>query len=264
METRTMTPAETAELAALRRRAYGPAADIGADAAALARLHELERAAVPTRHRTEAAPVGAEPDAVVTAIPEFAVQDEPGSALTAAATGWKSIPPASVSAPVEPRTLTRIRRFGHRHPLSTVVGVTVLAAAFTGIATLAAQARPEAVLPVLDDAAAAPEFLTRSGMLDYLGIASDAEVTVYGSYEGMDAYAAAAHLGGDCLFVARDEAFLGYSCGRGGLDPMIDMLLGTEFPESDFDAPVGTLLRFIHRGDHVEVWVGEPDSPPTA
>ena len=50
---------DVAELAQLRRRAYGPGADIGADPAALARLDELEtriRLRFASPERTSAGP----------------------------------------------------------------------------------------------------------------------------------------------------------------------------------------------------------------
>ncbi len=63
-----MDAATRAELAALRRRAYGPDADIAADPAALERLIELEARALEDQHvmvdsARALAPVGPDTDA---------------------------------------------------------------------------------------------------------------------------------------------------------------------------------------------------------
>jgi hypothetical protein len=107
---------EVAELAALRRRAYGPGADIDGDPAALARLDELE-----TRVRLGIAPSG--PDVE----PEPAVVPDAVAASTGAAA-------VIVNEPDSPAP-----RFGRRTVLvaGTVVAAVVVVAVAVGRATSA-------------------------------------------------------------------------------------------------------------------------------
>ncbi len=70
-----MSTDDLAELQALRARAYGPAADIADDAAALERLNELERAARRAEHpEPQLDPESAEPDPGAVLLAEFAAE----------------------------------------------------------------------------------------------------------------------------------------------------------------------------------------------
>ncbi|AZS38377.1 hypothetical protein CVS47_03033 [Microbacterium lemovicicum] len=114
-----MSVDDDAELARLRRRAYGPDADIAADPVALARLDELEQAARP------------QPE------PERAPEPDPTPAAAASA----RLSEAPVAAAVVPGPSARPRAQWH---LALIAGVGVLAVLMAASAWRGAELEPVA------------------------------------------------------------------------------------------------------------------------
>lgn len=234
------------ELESLRRRAYGPDADIAADPEAAGRLDRLERAARATtgtrdasgRNRQDPAPHHDHPAHVPHHTPE---------ALTAPAPDPPDEPPARSP-------------WWRTHPLWLAIAtVAVSAAVAMGIAYVAAGPPPDESLAMTGDTPT--EALKRN--LQWLTATHDIDRDSIVGHEGfaeMSVWTGRTDTGLRCLFLTAGDAYeLAASCMPAGLDPKIDFTLYSGMAELvGDDLPDGTALRFVHRGDVVDVWVRPP------
>lgn len=252
------------ELQLLRLRAYGPDADIAGDAEAQARLSELE--AAQRRQLTPFAEAAASDPAPVT-VPDLAgrpvvdsesaaAQPAPWSrrrrwailggaiaalALNVAVVAWLSqlLTEDSAAIPAETSTATMPRlHAGH------VFGYYVPS--------------PDYVLAVRSVGFQADAPNDQHGTLELLGISPD-ELRRYESFQGLNVWSAESRYGLTCLLVAVPvqglrEGLSTEGCSLGGLDAHADL------PPTGGDG----LIRFVLRGDHVNVYVYESGADPNA
>lgn len=249
--------ADLAELSELRRRAYGPEADIGGDAVACARLIELEAAlgfasalrpieepgsanewrdASETEALPELMPVGAAPEAPA----------EPGRAQD--------------SAPQK-----RAARWWQRRAaiavdiVAAVLAVGVLASVLTppaGDVTL--HARTDVPLEASVELASADE-------LNYLGI-SPSDVRLYEEFRGLNIWSGPRGTSTTCMFVTTDaRPRWRVDCAPWNAEPTIDLIQYRESSrlsgiEAWGDMPVGSMIRLILRNG--AVLAQTVDAPP--
>lgn len=248
------------ELADLRRRAYGPDADIHADPVALARLSELERMREAERGRRDApagasaAPAAAPSESAVT-VPAASVSAD----VAAAPRGEPAVvePAPIVSASRLPRVFRSPRRLWIPWAASLVVVAVVTA--WTAAAIVGASSAPDATLravPTPTDAAAEYQ---ADGLQD---------IAVFESFHGLRVMAGqlnAQH----CLFILVEPTFgngsFGGNCSAGAFPVIADIVLepgGAEVPQQAIDElGQGTALRFTLEGDVVRVYVGRSPEP---
>lgn len=262
------TPTESSrdELRRLRERAYGPAADIHDDPVALARLHELENAALsPTApesgpdsppDETIAADVSDDALSQVGAFPSFA---EPDGADPVGADD----PTPSPSDVREPVTDATAPRPWWRRRIPVLWAGSVVVALLLGVGlTLGVQAveagkvavlseDPEGEWPAQQLGPVAEEF---SRFEDFYGLSIAARSV--GS-----AWADAAI---PCIWLYRDDdATLGIAssgCSAGSFPAQASFIVSAGSPvELREHFPVGTALLFVHEGSHVHVYAQAPD-----
>lgn len=268
---------ESDELQHLRRRAYGPDADIGADAAAQARLSELETAErrgatpiagsaptsvpqpvnmAPTEHESrggsvtvhdpaegppaESRPIGGGPAAPWWRRRWFAISSGALAALILIVAGivWMSQPQADEPAAVPTETsMATVQRL----PAGLGQGSYVPAPDF-----------------VLGPESVAAQPFDPHGILELLGVSLD-EMRRYENFQGLNVWSSESRYGLTCLFVAVPgqgirEGLSGEGCSLKGLDTSVDL------------PPIGGdgLLRFVLRGDHVNVYTYEVGADPNA
>ncbi|GAA5027971.1 hypothetical protein ACFQRL_05995 [Microbacterium fluvii] len=230
-------PEADAELAALRRRAYGPGGDISGDATALARLRELETLG---RDAGSGAQDGPRP---TPAPPADAPRppSTPSDAVTA--------PPVAGDdgAAVAPSLRHRIGRW----PLLAAAAAAGAAAALIATALLAP--RPTATLAPVSAAQATGGFPADSA-LDWYGLTRQ-QLTAFQAFEAARPWAGVNDEGAQCLFVAVAAEWAAAGCTPAGLDPVVDVTVTADSPLSD-DLEVGSVVRFTRHGDGaVEVYV---------
>jgi hypothetical protein len=261
------------ELAALRRRAYGPDADIGADPAAQRRLAELEQLVrVDDVEDTER-------DDSAASVPARHAAASPASSAG-------SQPSASPSDPQprDRRRATRIALFA-----AAVVGVLgvglVLGVALGGLLGLGAGIGVGSGVgltePAGTDQADAPNAAAPLGSPPdlSLGIAARAgergagwasSLEVWGvmagtmmpheSFGDLDLWTASGVSGSRCLVFSLDGRVVTAECAGGNFDPVFDVTLGDRTRSISFGSalPDGTVIRFVARSDAVDVWIREP------
>jgi hypothetical protein len=243
-----------AELADLRRRAYGPDADIAEDAAAAARLRELERLRRPSE---PPAPTGPEES------PAHGAEPAPRERAERAA----AADPAGDHGSADAQPITAVPWW--RRPV-------VLAAAIAGVAGLVlglvipAGSAPHPARTLGVAGGAPPEAFSDDAVrqaLDYLGVqpASMRELDRYGDIQP---WIARAGQGSTCLLLSSVRAgltggFFGVSCTPPGVDWVVDVRLDGRTPMSvpDRSLRTGSLLRFQGSGDTVGLFI--TPAPPT-
>ncbi|WP_104166853.1 hypothetical protein [Cryobacterium sp. N22] len=261
---------ESNELDRLRRRAYGPGADIAGDAAAQARLAELEAA-----QRRQPAPIGeaaaSAPDPIPERVPVLgsghgsrsdsasSPQPEDGASAEHESAGSKTID----GAPAAP--WWRGRRW------FAILGGAI--AALAVIAALVAWMSPRApeyvltpdyafppdfVLALKSDSVDADEPKDPHGTLDRLGLDAD-EMRRYEDYGYLSVWSGESRYGTTCLLVAHpvqglNEGIGAEACSADDLDTIADLMQTT-----------GSLTRFVLKSDHVVVYeylrAAEPSAP---
>jgi hypothetical protein len=254
------TPELRDELRALQRRAYGPAADIHHDPAALARLTELESlvaAVVPpssTSTDVHAAPAGsvAGPFASLT----DSASEPSGEPETAA--------PAGPTTAVEPERAPRRPRPSAIFALTAVGALVVAAATTTAITTAAGTTGdvrqvatlgedPEFQPPLFMDA----ESATVRGFERFHGLVV-METSQRWLGPGTDACLVIT-AGGDVSNESqRFQGRMFVGCGAGDFRAATQFTVAPGLPRELIDRyPVGTSLQFVLDGDRVGVFVGE-------
>lgn len=244
------------ELARLRRRAYGPDADITADPAAQARLAELEAA-----HAGRPVAVGAD-----ASVPPVAATSGP---LAGAREDARTEPVDPFATPALVRAQERPAR--RRRTWILMAGVAITALALVAAIDIASMGTPEPeALTSDDDAGEADAVLApvtgRAGpfdphdALDRLGLRAD-ELQRYESFTGLAVWSGASRFGTMCLLVAQPlqgvgEGLGAEGCAPYGADTLAELLVA--------DSSAQRLLRFVLEDDHVDVWVYETPADPGA
>lgn len=241
-----MSPERSRELADLRRRAYGPAADIARDPVALARLHELEDL---LREEEPANVVPQEPavrDPAPTTSEVPAVPAEPAQERA----------PETSSAPEGARVAAPRRSWWQRVPVWAVaVASALLGVVLTLSAVNLAADHPDATL---NPAAEPPEVpvqwdeLLRGWDLDPTTTRS------FGAFREIDVWAVRSRIGAPCLMLSSRGRPFSVGCASQDLDPVVDFTVQSGMLGIlNDDLRDGTLLRFVARDDRVDVWVRE-------
>jgi hypothetical protein len=254
-----MDPAEQAELAELRRRAFGPGHH--ADPADLDRLRELEERAGGVRP-APSAERGREVPASRRAVPTDADADADADAAASA-----TRPDDDDDATAVPATARRRRR-AILWAASIVVPVALTAVL---VAALAAPPGRQVAVLQLDPDQPLPEY-----MRDYFGGAETGSARFHGLTlvrleNDRSAYP---QVRGECLSIEPSRAALaatvGGGCAAGAFGASAQFVVNSGAPEELRDAyPVGTALLFDLRGDAVHVRVDDsgrlpsPTRPPT-
>lgn len=230
MDAPPLSSERSRELAALRRRAYGPDADIDDDAAAVDRLHELEALARP-REESEPAPsvssdeVPAQTDDTAAESPDAALPDP----VEAARPWWRRIPVWAIAA------------------ASVAVGVAIGA----GAVSLAAP-RPDAILRI--DASAGERSANWERDLSAWGL-SAGSAQPYEDYDGLGVWMVNSDDGSRCILLEDEGRPVTVNCVGGGLDPVLDVTMYADMGAFfDTERPTGSVTRFIARGSAIEVW----------
>lgn len=254
MDVRTLSVDEERELAELRRRAYGPDADIADDPTALRRLHELEEG-----HRSA-------PDAP-------RVEEEVGEAIPAPAPssrdrltdpvsdGTESDAPPSEHDAVtesEPR-----RRWWRRVPVWSIAATALVVGIAVGAAGIGATV-PRADVVLRAVASEGGRDAAWQQELRSWGISPDSAVA-FEHYNGVGVWTASSDEGSRCIILESGERPINATCVGGGFDPILDVtLFGGMDDAFDSPPPAGSVIRFIAREDAVEVWVRERQSVEAA
>ncbi|WP_344063581.1 hypothetical protein [Microbacterium pumilum] len=249
MDAPSLTPERSRELADLRKRAYGPDADIAHDPEALERLHELEeqlRSDTPEPVVLEAA----EPAAAVAP----AVDARNGS--TAMASPVASEPP---SAPA-PLPSQKSRPWWRRVPLWVSLAIIGLLGVLVGIMVPAAVAPgADTTLHPSENPVLALDDEWLSSMLDWLQV--NEPPTEFEPFDNLQVITAISETGSTCLVVFWVNQWSDASCTPDGLTPTVDFVAypGSPQPLDDI-VPVGTVIRFELHGDEVDVTLREPEA----
>lgn len=269
---------DAAELAELRRRAYGPGADIADDPAARARLEELEERARPSSSGapTQASAEDSVPPVALPAWANRGGEEAPSRQEdTDAATGAEDAATAGSTTehdpdeehdpgeeqdadPRAPRTgrLAAVRSALRERRTWIVggIGLVVGAAVAVGLANYPWNA-PDRVLHLDPDAGSLQTSDYRE-WLPPLGIDLDS-ARVFESVRGFTPWVVDLESGGRCLLLSQSEGsgILNIACAGEGGDPTLDVLPGMWGPGATVP---GSTIRLVARGDTVEVWFRGP------
>ena len=269
--------AESDELQRLQRRAYGPNADIAGDAAAQARLSELEAA-----QREQLSPA-VDAARVAARLPERS-PTEPrwhrrrwlaivgggivALALIGALIVWRSQLLASepASIPTDSSTATMLPiPDGGVQPGAPDDGLAPLPVPDDGVQPGAPDdgRAPDYVLELKSFGAEAVQPKDLHGTLDSLGLSSD-QIVRYQDFRGLGVWSGESRSGMACLLLAHPgqglrEGIGDEACSPEGVDPIAQLRLGSGSTGPGFldGLPIGSLLRFELKGDRVYVYVDE-------
>jgi hypothetical protein len=279
MDAPALTPAEARELADLRRRAYGPAADIGSDPGAQARLDDLQARA---HGHSDTAPAATRPPAVwrrpgngpaemVAEAPETVpappksvrptdVSDDHVTARGDVLSDRPGEDPAAAAAGSRPfAALARVPVLGW-----IVIGCTLLLllAVAWGVTQLTAD-RADVVLEVVDGEGPPPEYLAVG--LPGSGPLVPSRFERYETYRSLEIWAAQDANGQRCLVVRTpdlERIGAGGSCVPAGLDPVYDYIIWGGLPPAVTEGlPQGTVIRFALVDGAVRVWLRTGPGP---
>lgn len=247
-----MSPERSSELAALRRRAYGPSADIALDPAAQQRLSELEELARP--------PLVPPAETLDPLTPEFDRADD----AEAPGAGRHRLPgadPTSLAAELtdaSPAAPPADRPWWRRIPLWSVTAVIGIAVGAAIALTWPNDDAPPPDLTLGIDPGGGERGAGFAENLDYWGV-DPGTVVPHEGYDAIEVWTARGVDESRCLLLSHEGAFLSATCTGAGLDPVLDftvydgMSLDLETP-----LPVGTIIRFVGHEGSVDVWVRPP------
>jgi hypothetical protein len=237
------------ELAELRARAYGPAADIQTDQAALARLRELEAA----HHPGPAERGDDEADALASAgasdpdVGPSATQDGLGAEAEA-----DNSPLAAIAGPLRLRSRRASATPAGRATIAVGAVASVLAVGYA--VDWLVGAHPDAtLLPVTDTASSVA--LAMLGFLEAQPAAST--VRGYDSFRGIEPWFFKNEQGFDCFMLITGPATVdGANCVPPGVDLFADISPWRQLAGEDTEPlPAGSMIRFHYRDDRVDVYV---------
>ena len=268
-----MDDATRDELAALRRRAYGPDADIVADPAASARLAELEE-----RARAAGAPgPGTPTDEAATATPDQAAPEsaldpiDPLGVLRAGVEEADTVGDERVLRPPRPVAAPWIVAWA-----VSVIAVAVLVGGLVfGLASMppVAGSGPGRQISTLTEKADLPDAVR--------GWIAGRDTSAF-AFEGLIVVPTPAGVGpsgsgATCLLVAPREGYGSdgsapgeafWGCQAGSFPASAQFVVSTQSPKAlRARFPDGTALRFVLDGDRVGVFIDDStpaSSPPTA
>lgn len=250
-----------AELAELRRRAYGPDADIADDDVAQRRLIELEDAARPASSSQRALPAGldrSDLDAVFAGVPS----EQPADARFGLSPDAEATPVGVPSPGADDGVVvgdvadTQGAPWWRRNARWVAAGIAVLLV--IGIsATVTSLMAPRAnysMAPVATSDEDRAAFMRRSeGFQPMFDLES---LQRYETYNGLTAWSAASDERGRCLVLEMEPyGVWGMSCTPAPLNPVIDLMLEGIPSEIAANLPSGSVVRFMLNGDRVDVWV---------
>jgi hypothetical protein len=234
MDAQPMTPEPSRELVDLRRRAYGPDADILGDAEALRRLHELES-------RLRDGDDGEPPSPAPSPAPD---PDD-------SAAGTPDIPPDSAPP---------FRPWWRRIPLWALFGVTAIVGLCAGLALQGSFTRaPDAVLRPVDGVHVDLEDEWLLSISQWLTL--DAAPVQHESFHKLQVLSATGASGTSCLVVTWSNHWSDFSCTPEGLSPVVDFVAYVGGPQPlDDPLPAGTVIRFELNGGVVSVTMRTPST----
>lgn len=248
-----LTPEAERELRALRRRAYGPDPSSPLDGHELARLSELE-AAVRTRGLRPARPAEP-PRASAASAPAAAPAPAPlePSPLVAEAPTQRG----PVTAPDASRASSVTRPWWRRRAtwVAGVGGIAVGVGATLGILSLTTRAPDQVLHRVSTEVASSTPIPSGLG-----SVAGDPDsLELFGQWEGLTVWTMRSAEDAPCLMLTVDDGLVDWRCAVSGFDPQIDFWLFRGVRDAmDTELPVGTTVRFLARGDAVDIWVDRP------
>lgn len=226
------------ELAALRRRAYGPDADIQADPRALARLEELEQESSPFAH--------GEQDQTRAPSDRRPPRDGAGHMAPAA----------------EP---ARVARWSGVAGIIAVVASIIAALALGALAIdRLTEPRPLArftALPEPPQGTALP--LLRPELFGFLH-ESDRVFVSYGEFGALDLWRTTDARGRQCLVVSVGGAVPGFDCTVPDIETIVSLRSQNSWVPANPDGgpiPNGSTLRFVLDDGVIEVYVARAASP---
>jgi hypothetical protein len=238
--------ADLAELAELRRRAYGPDADIAEDPAGCARLLELEAAHRPASTTAVEGPgtgMGEVGNSVV--VPFADTEAMPCQAVPPSESGILPTPvdmPGTRSAP----------RWRERRA-AILLDVGVAAAAIGILVSVFIPPSTDVTLhPRADIPREASAELANAQDLNYLGITAE-DVRLYDEFRGLNIWSGPRGSGSTCMFVTTDaRPRWRVDCAPWNGEPTIDLVKYRESSrlsglEPWGDMPVGSMIRLIMR-----------------
>ena len=239
------------ELVGLRRRAYGPDADIDSDPAALTRLLELEGVSRLEERAEEAdAPdVSAEPIAP-------AMSAEPTAPAVSAEPTGPDVPTEGAPVATAPGDPQPQGRRWWSSPVLLAAAAVVALVVLAGSLVTTLDSRPDCTLTPTPAAAQTPFPDGLSWLTSALGIPRDA-LRSYPGVGDITVWAGTSEDGVDCVLVTGPSGPFGFGCSR-GRDATADIVLDSTMNSIPTGLAERSTLRFVYRGDRVDVWIDEP------
>lgn len=232
------------ELAELRRRAYGPDADIAADPAAQMRLRALE-AQEQQQLAAREIEQSASPDN----------SSSPPETSNEASTRQDTEAGGRITARTVP--------FGRGVGPWMLAIVTMTFALMTGTALLATEiSRPRAELTLTSRSLPADVIVPgiSTATLQSWGIPPGA-LTYHGRVGALDVWTMTDGMDAACLILSVDGSFYRQSCGRRPLEPQIDVVADSDLiPSGSIDpaVPSGSTVRIALSGPVVRIFIARP------
>lgn len=251
-----------AELAELRRRAYGPDSDIAADPAAQARLAELEDslrvpAGAQKSTTTDAAPPGAASPRPAQGETEPPT-DAAGETDPAAAAAGETDPPADAAGEA---SVDHDRKDSRGARLPWVVAGVAAAVAIVAVTMLSvselSRVRPEVSLGATEAPDGVNPPALDGPMLDYWGL-TGSELDYHGSLGKIDVWTMDGDEDVACIFFSVGGEYWGQNCAVRPLAPLVEFRASEDVVPADSlnpPVPAGSFLRFAWEGDVVNVYI---------
>lgn len=256
------------ELAELRRRAYGPDADIAHDTAAQQRLRALEASRRPIVRAAPALPDSALTRTPVTTAPSAELADPPPTPAAPSPATAQPGPADPIAEESEaPRSIS-LQPWWRRHARWVIGSVAVLLIAATAsVASNLAAPLADATLAPVRTTANDRLRVIQPGYIEMYAINAQT-LRLHESFELLgdtEVWTAESKTGGYCLMlISATESYGTYTAGcvPHGIDSLLDVYVFEGMPEGlGLDLPVGSVIRFTYRGDDVNVWVAEAPEP---
>lgn len=244
MDAPSQTPERSDELADLRRRAYGPDADIHDDRAAVARLHELE-----ARERDQPqSPAHSQP-------PRHG--ERSATANPSNATEHPTDQPATSSS--EPSVVPPSQPWWRRTPVWVIASATAVIGLVLGAAGAASVLTPDApdytLRPLSTQGDRGADW---NSVVGSWGMDPGSEEP-YEAFGGVDVWTITDERGARCIMLTRLGDPMWSQCAPTGLETILDYTVFPGETALERSLPVGTVVRFVAKDDVIEVWVAIPD-----